>query len=217
LRYDLKGNSSPMDEGWCIYIYGGKRMAYRWETPASVWLEDEHSAQFELASSAGLSRIDWQAQARGRLPDVAHLLGASLPAACNCAPIYPEGFVFCPTCGHALNKLPGHARMQTDWWGPWAAQFLPRHVPHGLPVTSLPLGDSLEERPAAPEVGRPDVSMPVPPNAQCVFAAGAFGFPVQRLLALAHGRNVLLYWDPLAALWHVMAAQEHSASLAFTA
>jgi hypothetical protein len=28
---------------------------------------------------------------------------------------------------------------------------------------------------------------------------------------------VLQYWDPLAALWHVMAAEEHSASLAFTA
>ncbi|MFL6656806.1 MAG: hypothetical protein ACJ8GW_01940 [Massilia sp.] len=191
-------------------------MAYRWETAASVWLEDEHSAQFELAASEGLSRIDWQAQARGRLPDVAHLLGASLPHACHCAPIYPEGFAFCPTCGHPLQKLPTHIRHHTGWWGAWADQLLPRHVPHGLPVTSLALGDTLEERPAAPHVGRFDASMPVPPNAQCVFAAGAFGFPVERLLALAPTRNVLQYWDPLAGIWHVMAAEDPDSALAFT-
>ena len=192
-------------------------MAYRWETAASVWLEDESSAQFELASSEGLSKIEWQGQARGRLPDVARLLGASLPAACHCAPIYPEGFAFCPTCGHALHKLAGQQRAGADWFGPWCDQSLPRHVPHGLPVTSLALGDSLEERPAPPHVGRFDASMPVPPNAQCVFAAGRFGFPVQRLLALAHTRNVLQYWDPLAELWHVMAPEEHGADLSFTA
>ena len=72
---------------------------------------------------------------------------------------------------------------QPDWWGPHADAFLPRHVPHGLPVTSLPLGDSLEERPPAPEVGRFDQAMPVPPNAHCVFAAASYGFPEQRLLA----------------------------------
>lgn len=192
-------------------------MAYRWETPASVWLEDESSAQFELASSEGLSRIDWQAQARGRLPDVAHLLGASLPAACTCAPIYPEGFAFCPNCGHALQKLAARQSRKSDWWGPWSDQALPRHVPHGLPVTSLALGDSLEERAPPPHVGRFDLGMPVPPNAHCVFAAGSFGFPVQRLLALAPTRNVLQYWDPLARLWHVMAAEDHGADLSFTA
>ncbi len=192
-------------------------MAYRWETPASVWLEDENSGQFELASSQGLSRIDWQDQARGRLPDVAHLLGASLPAQCACAPIYPEGFAFCPTCGRPLAKLAGHVSRRPDWWGPWSDEFLPRHVPHGLPVTSTPLGDYLEERPAAPAVGRADLTMPVPPNAQCVFAAGAFGFPAQRLIALSPARGVLQYWDPLAALWHVMAAEEHTADLSFTA
>ncbi len=192
-------------------------MAYRWETPASVWLEDESTAQFELASSDGLSRIDWQAQARGRLPDVAHLLGASLPAECQCAAIYPEGFAFCPNCGRPLRKLAAQMKNRPDWWGPWTDQFLPRHVPHGLPVTALPLGDSLEEKPGAPEINRPDRSMPVPPNAHCVFAAGAFGFPVQRLIALAHTRNVLQYFDPLASLWHVMAAEEHTADLSFTA
>ncbi len=192
-------------------------MAYRWETPASVWLEDESSAQFELAASAGLSRIDWQAQARGRLPDVAHLLGASLPAACSCAPIFPEGFAFCPTCGHELRKLSGQRKTRADWFGPWSDALLPRHVPHGLPVTALALGESLEERAPAPSVGRPDLALPVPPNAQCVFAAGSFGFPVQRLLALAPARGVLQYWDPLAGLWHVMAAEEHGADLSFTA
>ena len=192
-------------------------MAYRWETPDSIWLEDQDSGQFELASTTGLSRIDWQAQARGRLPDVAHLLGASLPLRCHCAPIYPEGFAFCPTCGAALDKLAGHGTNAPDWWGPWADQFLPRHVPHGLPVTSLPLGESLEERPAAPEIGRAELAMPVPPNAHCVFAAGTFGFLEQRLLALAHTRNVLQYWDPLGASWHVMTPEEHAADLTFGA
>ena len=191
-------------------------MAYRWETPASVWLEDETSGQFALAASEGLSRIDWQGQACARLTDVAHLLGASLPATCRCAPIYPEGFAFCPTCGLALNKLAGQQTAPPDWWGPCADQFLPRQVPHGLPVTSLALGEALEQRSAAPVVGRFDVTMPAPPNAQCVFAAGSYGFPAQRLLALASGRNVLQYWDPLARLWHVMTPEESSAELTFT-
>lgn len=191
-------------------------MAYRWETPTSVWLEDDTSGQFELAASEGLGRIDWQAQARGRLPDVAHLLGASLPAACACAPIFPEGFAFCPNCGQPLEKLAGRVTPQPEWWGPCNDQFLPRHVPHGLPVTSLPLGDSLEERPAAPAIGRADLTMPVPPNAQCVFAAAGYGFGEQRLLALATTRNVLQYWDPLAQLWHVMAADDFAADLSFT-
>lgn len=192
-------------------------MAYRWETPASVWLEDEATAHFELLTSEGLSRIDWQVQARGCLADVAYLLGASLPQACHCAPIYPEGFAYCHQCGQPLTKLLGRSKDRPDWWGPWSDPFLPRHVPHGLAVTSLPLGDYLEQRPAAPEAGRADLSMPVPPNAQCVFAAGAFGFPVQRLLALACKRNVLQYWDPLARVWHVMSAEDGAASLAFHA
>ena len=198
-----------------MHITAGE-MAYRWETPASIWLEDETSGQFELAASEGLSRIDWQGQVRARLPDVAHLLGASLPDTCRCAPIYPEGFAFCPTCGRALNKLAGQVKSHPDWWGPWSDLFLPRHVPHGLPVTSLALGESLEERPAAPAIGRFDASMPAPPNALCVFAAGSYGFPAQRLLALATTRNVLQYWDPLAERWHVMAPEDHSADLTFT-
>ncbi|CAH0140286.1 hypothetical protein SRABI118_00267 [Massilia sp. Bi118] len=200
-------------------------MAYRWETPASVWLEDESSGQFELAASEGLGRIDWSSHARGRVADFAHLLGASLPRACadnqgeGCehSPIYPEGFSFCPVCGKPLTRLAGMAQRQPDWWGPHADQLLPRHVPHGLPVTSLPLGDSLEERPAAPVVGRFDSAMPPPPNSQCIFIAAGYGFPEQRLLALAPGRGVLQYWDPLGELWHVLVPEEGSADLRFGA
>ena len=85
-------------------------MAYRWETPTSVGLEDESSGQFALQATDGLQHIDWQAHARDRLPDVAHLLGASLPLSCGCAGIYPEGFAFCPTCGRPLDKLLGRTR-----------------------------------------------------------------------------------------------------------
>lgn len=190
-------------------------MAYRWETPASVWLEDEQSGQFSLAASEGLGRIDWGAQQRARLGDIAHLLGASLPTACEHAPIYPEGFAFCPECGRGLGRLAGRRERLPDWWGPYADQSLPRHVPHGLPVTSLALGDSLEERPAAPEIGRPDAMMPAPPNAHCVFGAAGYGFPEQRLIALAPGRGVLQYWDPLAELWHVLLPEEGAADLSF--
>ena len=191
-------------------------MEYRWETPASTWLEDAASGQFQLSASAGLSAVDWQAQASSRLPDVAHLLGASLPLDCHCSPIYPEGFAFCPDCGKPVQRLAGAVNSQPDWWGPWSDAFLPRHVPHGLPITSLPLGDALEERPAAPVVGRADATMPAPPNALCVFAASHFGFPAPRLIALATTRNVLQYWDPLAGLWHVMAPEEGSVDLTFT-
>ena len=192
-------------------------MTYRWETPSSIWLEDEKSGQFALEATEGLGRVDWQAHARGRLPDLAHLLGASLPASCACAPIYPEGFAFCPTCGQTLHKLGGRVLGQPDWWGASGDQSLPRHVPHGLPVTSLALGDSLEERPAAPAIGRAELAMPVPPNAHCVFAATTWGFPEQRLLAIAPARGVLQYWDPLAQLWHVMAAENTASELRFSA
>ncbi|MES2150590.1 MAG: hypothetical protein V4508_12460 [Pseudomonadota bacterium] len=185
-------------------------MAYRWETPASVWLEQD-GAQFELLASEGLSRVDWPAQARGRLPDVARLLGAALPSGCTCAPIYPEDFAFCPNCGRALERLAGRSSAEPDWWSPWADPALPRQVPHGLPVTALALGAGLVGAPA-----RRARSIPAPPNAHCVFAAARFGFPVQRLLALAVGRGVLQYWDPLARLWHVMGAEEGSAPLALS-
>ena len=194
-------------------------MAYRWETPASIWQEDEGSGEFALVASEGLGPVDWQGRARRRLPDVAHLLGASLPLDCACAPIYPEGFAWCPRCGRPLLRLGAtpsrKGALQRGWWGPGADEALPRHVPHGLPVTSLALGDSLEERAAAPNVGRCDALMPAPPNACSVFAAAGFGFPGERLLALAHTRGVLQYWDPMAQLWHVLAPQPGSASLVF--
>jgi len=201
-------------------------MAYRWETPASVWLEDDNSGQFELAASEGLGRVDWRPSvqgtaqaagvAAGRVQDIARLLGASLPTACEHAPIYPEGFAFCPECGRPLQRFDARRQRQPDWWGPYADQMLPRHVPHGLPVTSLALGDSLEERAPAPDVGRFEAAMPAPPNADCVFAAAGYGFPEQRLLALAPGRGVLQYWDPQAEAWHVLLPEDGAADLSFT-
>jgi hypothetical protein len=192
-------------------------MATRWDTAASTWLEDETSGQFALQSTTGLGPVDWQAHARGRLPDCAHLLGASLPTSCACAAIYPEGFSFCPTCGAPLERLAGRVQHQPDWWGAASDQALPRHVPHGLPVTSLALGDRLEGRPAAPVINRAELAMPAPPNAHCVFIAGSYGFPEQRLLALAPARGVLQYWDPLAQLWHVMGAEDAGSELRFSA
>jgi hypothetical protein len=124
--------------------------------PASGW-NDEAGGGYELAASEGLGRIDWAAGRTGARPHsrLRPLLGASLPQACDASSIYPEGFAFCPECGQPLSAWPG-ARTPPDWWGAWADPLLPRHVPHGLPVTSLALGDSLEERPAAPAVGRFD-------------------------------------------------------------
>jgi hypothetical protein len=202
-------------------------MAYRWETPASVWLEDEASGQFAPVAAAGLGSIDvtnaGPGQAGARLADCAHLLGAALPQACAHAAFYPDDFVFCPACGRPLQGAAGRQAGQAgqarrpDWWGPHADALLPRHVPHGLPVTSLALGDSLEARPAAPEIGRADAFMAPPPNAHCVFAAATFGFAEQRLIALAPGRGVLQYWDPLAEVWHVMLPEDGAADLAFGA
>lgn len=196
------------------------QMAYRWETPASIWQEDEDGTFALLATQvarAGLTPVDWHGHARRRLPDVAHLLGASLPLDCACAPVYPEGFAYCPRCGRPLLRLDALPARGRGWWGPGGDDLLPRHVPHGLPVTSLALGDSLEERPAAPAPGRPDLAMPAPPNARSVFAAAGFGFPGERLLALAHTRGVLQYWDPLGAAWQVLVPEPGAASLVFTA
>lgn len=55
-------------------------MAQRWETPGGVWLEHEYTAQFELAPSEGPGRIARPARTRARLPAIAHLHGAPLPA-----------------------------------------------------------------------------------------------------------------------------------------
>lgn len=198
-------------------------MAYRWDTPAGTWLERADGSGYALADGGGhgggAGRVDWQAGvvARGRLADCAHLLGASLPLACRHADVYPDGFAFCPECGQPLQRLGTGRETRPDWWGAWADPLLPRHVPHGLPVTALALGDSLEARPAAPAVGRADAALPAPPNAHCVFAAARFGFPEQRLLALAPGRGVLQYWDPLGERWHVLVPEDGAADLAFAA
>lgn len=195
-------------------------MAYRWETSDSVWLEDERNRQFELAQSRGISRIEWQAHARGRLPDVAQLLGASRPV-CGHGDIYPEGFVYCPECGAPLQMHGGDGL--PPWWGPSTAPLpadaypLPKYLPLGLPLTAQPLAATLETRKPEPVVGAPDEKFPAPPNAVCVFAAGHFGYAAQRLLALAYTRNVLQYWDPLARRWHLMAAEGTAADLSFTA
>ncbi|MET3132518.1 hypothetical protein AAKU55_002792 [Oxalobacteraceae bacterium GrIS 1.11] len=201
-------------------------MAYRWETRDSVWWEDENSGRFALAGSKGLSQIDWPALARQRLPDVAQLLGAALPGACKHADmypdmysdIYPEDFAYCPTCGLALQRATPGA--PPAWWGATSAALaadpLPKHVPHGLPISALALAGALESRAAEPAVGHADVRMPKPPNVPCVFAAANYGFAVQRLLALAYGRDVLQYWDPASAGWQVFSAEEGAADLEFT-
>src|SRR5450830_1937811 len=181
-------------------------MAYRWVTANSVWLEEEHN-RFELEAGRDLARIDWQ-RAAYRLHDVAQLLGAALPASCAHADIYPEGFAFCPECGAPLAATAPPPR--PAWWGATTGTIaaedapLPRHVPHGLAQTALPLAASLETRPPEPARGQAELKIPAPPNAVCVFAAATFGFAAQRLLALAFTRNVLQYWDPLAQRWHVM-------------
>ncbi|HAT32532.1 MAG TPA: hypothetical protein DCW29_17290 [Janthinobacterium sp.] len=195
-------------------------MAYRWETTNSVWWEDENSGQFALRSSKGLGEVDWPALARKRIPDLAQLLGASLPRACAHAPVYPEGFAYCPVCGAALDDaapppLP-------PWWGASSAAMadsdwpLPKYVPRGLPVSALPLAASLEWRAPEPAVGRAELRMPRPPNAPCVFAAANYGFAAQRLLALAFQRNVLQYWDPHSACWQVLSGNGQGHDLGFT-
>lgn len=199
-------------------------MTYKWETSdapagragaASVWLEDERGGGFTLLSSSGLGHIDWrQTQAPGRLRDVAQLLGAALPVCCRHAAIYPEGFAFCPQCGATLERPAAPPR--PAWWGAATAPGLPGQLGHGWPAATLELAAALERRGAGARP-KPDLSLPAPPNGECVFAAADFGFAAQRLLALAPRRGVLQYWDPAGARWHLLAAEEGSASLAFSA
>jgi len=200
-------------------------MQYQWDSTDSVWLEREHDGRFALQASRDLSRIDWHDAVRARLPDVAELLGAALPGACAHgarAGIYPEDFAFCPDCGAPLRK-PAAPPAAAAWWGPSSAPLppelapLPRHAPHGLPLTALPLAAALETRAPEPAVGHAERKLPAPPNAVCVFASAHFGFAAPRLLALATGRNVLQYWEPDGARWHVMTPEQGSADLTFSA
>ncbi len=190
-------------------------MTHKWETSTSAWLEDDNG-KFRLESTQGLGRVDWAALPTARVADVAQLLGASLPTHCQCSPIFPEGFAFCPDCGAALARA-GQGASVPDWWGPCVDRALPRHVPHGVPVTSIALAASLEQRAPEPAVGRAERRLPRPPNAHVVFAAAHFGFASQRLLALAYTRNVLQYWDPNAQSWQVMTGDAQAANLSFTA
>lgn len=218
-RYDLICNNvtpRKMAVSPTYFITLKSVMAYRWDTAASSWLEGENG-QFALAQGDGIGHIDWQGPARARLADVAGLLGASLPGACHCSAIYPEGFAFCPDCGNPLQRPDPSLSHRPDWWGAASDPFLPRQLPHGLPVTALALGESLEQRPAAPQVGRAELSMAPPPNAHCVFAAATFGFAQQRLLALAPKRGVLQYFDPVAQSWHVLVAEDAASALDFSA
>lgn len=192
-----------------------------WRAGDSVWREDvASSTRFVLEAVQGVPRIDW-ALARGRLTDVAQLVGAALPGTCAHAAIFPPGFAFCPECGAPVQAAAPPS--EAAWWGPATGALppgaapLPRHVPHGLPQTALPLGDALEAREPEPFVGRPDARMPAPPNSICVFAAAGFGFAAQRLVALAHTRNVVQYWDPPGNRWHVFTADDGAADLHFIA
>ena len=83
-------------------------MAIQWQTATSLWLEDEVSGHFELAAQTGSDArqrvLTWRAQQTpGRVAEVAQWLGASLPKDCDCAPVFPPGFAFCPHCGSALQ------------------------------------------------------------------------------------------------------------------
>lgn len=109
------------------------------------------------------------------------------------------------------------APLEADWWGPYNDPQQPLHVPHGLPVTGMPLAGPVESRPAEPEVGVADRRMPRPPNPQAVFAAARFGFASSRLIALAYLRNALQYWDPHAARWHLLTGEKQAAELIFSA
>ncbi|MCG2583698.1 hypothetical protein [Massilia sp. TS11] len=171
-------------------------MAYVWDTQASRW--QERDGRFQLIATRGATLA--AAPPLARQPDLVRLLGGALPQ-CGCAAVYPEDFAFCPECGRALG-----ARAQRR---PMAAP-LPLHVPAGLPVSSEALG-------ALAHKGRPDLSLPAPPNAHSVLRAGHYGFAEERLLALAPARNVLQYWDPLAAVWQILSPRGGAAPLGFSA
>ncbi|HZX26897.1 MAG TPA: hypothetical protein VFF16_07510 [Telluria sp.] len=179
-------------------------MAYRWNTPAAGWLEDETSGRFLPEAACATPAM------RARAGDIAALLGGVRPRGCACAPVYPDGFAFCPHCGEALERGGAAPR---DWFGAAGDPFLPRHVPQGLSVTSLPLAAALEAR-AGP--ARPDLTLPAPPNAGSVYLSGHFGYPVPRLLALAPARGVVQYWDPSLCAWQILLGAAADCDLSFS-
>jgi hypothetical protein len=180
-------------------------MAIEWQTATSLWLEDEASGHFELAAGTAMShvRFGWQPpQSPGRVAEVAQWLGASLPTGCDCAPVFPPGFAFCPHCGHALRQTlsPSELADAAIWIGPFSDQHLPEQLPKGVGYCATPLALAVP----LPS-NRPQVSLPAPP-APGLFLSGNFGFAAQRLLVLAYQQNVLQYWDPNANNWQLLVA-----------
>lgn len=196
-----------------------KLVAIKWQTPTSTWLEDTQNGHFVLAEKHGLGAIEWQGRASTRLTDVAQLIGAALPKNCQCAPIFPEDFQFCPHCGQALQlfpAIPSHVHPASAWWGPRHDRQLPQHVPHGLPVSSIAIASAIENHPAEPVIGQAERRMLSPPNPHAMFAAAHFGFAHERLIALAYLRNVLQYWEPNAGRWHLLNSEKNTADITFS-
>ncbi len=209
-------------------------MATEWLTHTSTWLETD--TEFELQATRGLADSAWAAQA-GRVTEVAALLGASLPKSCQCAPIYPEGFEFCPACGAALQCCPDPERPIAthhqsassataassastpvtaspldNWLGPYADADLPEHALKGVGLSAVSLAKVLPQA-----TTRPPVTLPAPPAAAGVFISNRAGFAAGRLYALAHSQNVLQYFDPHANDWQILAGHGPDSDLRFTA
>lgn len=190
-------------------------MATLWQSATSDWLEDEDTGTFELVARHGLGvRIAGMPAAQQL--DAARWLGAALPLTCECSGVYPPDFAFCPQCGAALQEAPDVAGEDGErWLGPFADQTLPEHIPRGMALSACSLAARLS---GLPPVARPDLGLPAPPAAPCLFFSGRFGFAEARLLAWSWRQNVLQYWNPVAADWQLLGAaanSEHS-DLTFT-
>ena len=176
-------------------------MATLWQSETSDWLEDDDTGAFELVAHRGLgARVAGMPSVQQR--DAARWLGAAMPLTCDCSAVYPPDFAFCPQCGAALQGAPESTDAPV-WLGPFADQALPEHVPRGLALSACSLAARMA---ALPGVARPDLGMPAPPAAPCLFFSGCFGFARPRLLALSWRQNVLQYWNPVAGDWQILAA-----------
>jgi hypothetical protein len=200
-------------------------MATEWLTRTSSWLETD--TEFELQATRGLADSAWRAPA-GRVAEVAALLGASLPTTCQCAPIYPEGFEFCPHCGAALQACPDPERPSATphptpntafdaWLGPYADADLPEHALKGVGLSAVSLAQVLSGPTAPQPATRPAASLPAPPAAAGVLISNRAGFAASRLYALSYQQNVLQYFDPHANDWQMLAGHGPGSDLRFTA
>ncbi len=176
-------------------------MATLWQSETSDWLEDDETGAFELVAHRGLG-VRVAGMPLVQQHDAARWLGAALPLTCECSAVFPPDFAFCPHCGAAL-QTPSGAAAAFSWLGPFADQALPEHVPRGMALSASSLATRMA---ALPPVARPDLGMPAPPAAPCLFFSGDFGFAGARLLALSWRQNVLQYWNPVAADWQILAA-----------